>query len=266
MSTSTAVATAADRLWAAWHTGQACAPIRELIGTDDINRAYEIQRRNEARLVQAGDRVVGRKIGLTSKAVQTQLGVNQPDFGPLFASRAVQDGGVVDLAGMIAPRIEAEIALVLGDPISNASPTRDDVLAATAHVAAALEVVDSRVRDWDITIVDTIADFASGAAFVLGATRCALDDQLDLTSVPMRMYLDDDEVCSGVGAASLGDPLEAAVWLARTLAEFGTPLVGGDVVLTGALGPFVEISAGQRVRADLGPLGSVACTIGRGTS
>ena len=266
MTTSTALDTAADRLWEAWQAGEPCAPVRELIGLDDVDSAYAVQRRNEARMLEAGDRVVGRKIGLTSEAVQSQLGVDQPDFGPLFASRAVPDGGVVDLAPMIAPRIEAEIALVVGTSLDDPAMTRDDVRAAMSHAVPALEVVDSRVRDWDITIADTVADFASGAAFVLGSTRHPLDDGLDLAAVPMTMWRDGQEVCSGTGAASLGDPLVAALWLARTLAERGTPLTAGDVVLTGALGPFVEIEPGQQVRADLGPLGSVTCSIERSTS
>lgn len=265
MSTTNMLETAADRLWEAWQAGQACAPVRDLIGADDIDSAYAVQRRNEARMVATGDRVVGRKIGLTSEAVQSQLGVDQPDFGPLFGSRAVPDGGVVDLAPFIAPRIEAEIALVLGETLDDPNLTRDDVRAATDHAVAALEVVDSRVRDWDITIADTVADFASGAAFVLGSAPRGIDD-LDLRLVPMTMWRDGKEVCSGQGVASLGDPLEAALWLARTLAERGTPLVPGDVVLTGALGPFVEIAPGQKVRADLGPLGPVTCSIERSTS
>lgn len=253
---------AADRLRQAWDTAKACDPVRDLIGRENVDAAYAVQRRNEDRMVEAGERVVGRKIGLTSQAVQSQLGVDQPDFGPLFDSRAVDDGGVVDLAPLIAPRIEAEIALVLGEPLDGADLTIDDVRAATASATAALEVVDSRVRDWDITIADTVADFASGAAFVLGSQRQPLDG-LELAEVPMTMWRDGQEVCSGVGAASLGDPLEAALWLARTLSERGTPLASGDVVLTGALGPFVEIAAGQRIHAELGPLGTVSCSIQR---
>lgn len=266
MTTTTALDTAADRLWQAWQTGQPCAPVRELVGADDIDAAYAVQRRNETRMVDAGDRVVGRKIGLTSEAVQSQLGVDQPDFGPLFASRAVSNGGAVDLAPMIAPRIEAEIALVLGEPLDDPGVTRAGLRNAVAYACAALEIVDSRVRDWNITIADTVADFASGAAFVLGDDRHPLRGDRDLATLPMTMWRDGEEVCSGIGAASLGDPLAAALWLARTLARRGTPLAPGDVVLTGALGPFVEIEAGQQVRADLGALGSVTCSIERSTS
>jgi 2-keto-4-pentenoate hydratase len=263
MSTATSVEGAADRLWEAWQAGAACPPVRDLIGAENIDAAYQVQRRNEARMIAAGDRVVGRKIGLTSEAVQSQLGVDQPDFGPLFASRRVADGGAVDLAAMISPRIEAEIALVLGAELDDPAMTVDDLRAATTHAVAALEVVDSRVQGWDITIADTVADFASGAAFVLGAVPRPIDDGLDLAMVPMTMWRDGVEVCTGVGAASLGDPLKAALWLARTLADRGTPLAEGDVVMTGALGPFVEIAPGQTIRADLGPLGSVSCTIER---
>lgn len=254
---------AADRLWSAWHDATACEPVRDLIGTD-VDAAYDVQQHNERRMVEGGDRVVGRKIGLTSLAVQEQLGVDEPDFGPLFASRAVADGGRVDVGPMIAPRIEAEIALVLGAAVTGEDVGVDQLRAATDHAVAALEVVDSRVRDWDIRLPDTIADFASGGAFVLGSEPVDPAD-LDLPSVPMTMWRDDQEVCSGTGAASMGDPWEAALWLARTLARRGTPLQAGDVVLTGALGPFVEIAPGHRVTADLGPLGTVSCTIERST-
>lgn len=253
---------AADRLWSAWLTGRACSPVRDLIGGDDVGAAYAVQRRNEYRVVEGGDSVVGRKIGLTSRAVQAQLGVAQPDFGPIFASRRIADGGHVDLAPLIAPRIEAEIALVLADPLVDPRLTTDDVRSATGHAVAALEVVDSRVRDWDITIADTVADFASGAAFVLGSHPQPLAP-LDLPSVPMVMWRDGEEVCRGIGAASLGDPLTAAVWLARTLAERGTPLAAGDIVLTGALAPFVEVAPGQVIRAEFGSLGTVTCLVER---
>lgn len=265
MTDHRSVDAAADRLWKAWQTGRACEPVRDLLDNDNLDAAYQVQMRNEARVVRDGDSVVGRKIGLTSAAVQQQLGVDQPDFGPLFASRNIPSGGVVDLAPLIAPRIEGEIALILGAALDDPNIDRGDVRRATHQVSAALEIVDSRIANWDIGITDTVADFASGAAFVLGDGPIALGT-LDLASVPMTMRRDDEEVCTGTGAATLGDPFEAALWLARTLARRGTPLVAGDVVLTGALGPFVRIDDGQHIHADFGPLGSVSVAIERSTT
>jgi 2-keto-4-pentenoate hydratase len=249
---------AADRLWSAWTTGVPCPPVRDLIGSEDVGAAYEVQRVNVARQETSGDRVVGYKIGLTSEAVQAQLGVDQPDLGPLFASRAHEDGSDVDMGRLIAPRIEAEVALVLGEPLDPGDIDEAAIAAATSHVVAALEVVDSRVEGWDITITDTVADFASGAAFVLGDRIRRLED-VELPSVPMELRCDGEVVSRGSGAATLGNPLTAAVWLARALERFGTPLAAGDVILTGALGPFADLSADSEIRADLGPLGSVTC-------
>jgi len=249
---------AADRLWEAWTTHQPCEPIRDLVASDDVAAAYRIQQRNVERQIRSGDEVVGYKIGLTSLAVQKQLGVDQPDFGPLFASRRVEDGGVVDLSRTIAPRIEAEIALVLATDIVDPDIDEAGVAAATAYVVPALEIVDSRVRGWDIRIADTVADFASGSMFVLGDARRPLG-ALDLRDAKMSLSAGGRELSAGTGAATLGDPLTATAWLARTLIGLGLSLRAGHIILSGALGPFVPLEPGQRTVAEIDPIGSVSC-------
>jgi 2-keto-4-pentenoate hydratase len=200
--------------------------------------------------------VVGRKIGLTSQAVQVQLGVDRPDFGVLFDDMACPQDRPIGSTRLLQPRIEAEIAFVLGIDLDR----EDDARAArpaVAEVAPALEIVDSRIAGWDITIVDTVADNASGGLFVLGEDRVPLDD-LDLRAVEMSMVdRTGAVVSSGSGAACLGDPLAALVWLARTAAEFADPLHAGEVVLSGALGPMVPVSPGDEFIASLSELGTV---------
>lgn len=250
---------AADLLWEAWTSGVPCRPVRDLLGKGDVDAAYEVQRINTDRQLATGDEIVGYKIGLTSEAVQRQLGVDQPDFGPLFASRRVENAGSIDLATCIEPRVEAEIAIVLARDITDPEVDPADIAAATAYVAPSLEIIDSRVRDWDITITDTVADFASGAMFVLGTDRTSIDS-LDLSEVPMELVANGSRLSSGSGAATLGHPLVAAAWLARTLIGHGLKLREGDVILSGALGPFVSLLAGQTSVADLGVLGTVSCS------
>jgi 2-keto-4-pentenoate hydratase len=249
---------AAQRLWDADESGVPCAPVRDLVGATDVDVAYEIQQLVTQRRIDAGQRLVGRKIGLTSPAVQQQLGVAQPDFGPLFAQQTYAHNADVPMAGLIAPRVEAEIALVLARDLEHPAHTVADVMRATEFALPALEVVDSRIRDWDITIVDTIADRASGAATVLGTTPVALS-AFDPVVVPMSLTVNGEKRSTGVGAASLGNPLRAAVWLADELVRRGDPLRAGDVVLTGALGPVIPVGEGDEVAADLGTLGTVRC-------
>jgi 2-keto-4-pentenoate hydratase len=203
-----------------------------------------------------GGRVTGRKIGLTSPAVQAQLGVDQPDFGVLFEDMACPQDRPIDRGRLMQPRIEAEIAFVLAADLDGDV----DVAAARAavgEVVPALEIVDSRIAGWDITFVDTVADNASSGLYVLGDGAGPLGDR-DLTSVEMSMTRADGSVVStGSGAACLGDPVNALVWLARTAAELGAPLRAGDVVLSGALGPMVPVAPGDAFAAELSGLGTV---------
>lgn len=250
------VAKAADALLEATRTNAACQPVRTFLADGDIEAAYAVQRMNVERGVAAGRRIVGRKIGLTSPAVQAQLKVDQPDLGTLFADMAIPDGGEVAAGRLIQPKVEAEVALVLGADLPHRDCTVADVLRATDFALPALEIVDSRIADWDITIVDTIADNASSGLFVLGGTPVPLTG-LDLRGVRMTMTRGGQPVSSGTGADCLGSPLNAAVWLASVLAGKGDPLRAGDVVLTGALGPMAVATAGDVFEAQIDGLGRV---------
>ncbi|MBB3214153.1 2-keto-4-pentenoate hydratase [Herbaspirillum sp. Sphag1AN] len=250
---------AAELLWQVHTSGQPCAPVRNLIGATDIDAAYAVQQRNTERWLAQGRRLVGRKIGLTSKAVQTQLGVGQPDFGMLFADMAVADGEAIDIARIVQPKIEAEIALIIDRPLTHAKHTVADIINATAYAVPALEIVGSRIANWDIRLTDTIADNASSGLFVLGSRPVKLAD-FDITGCGMLMERRGDQVSIGAGAACLGNPLHAAVWLADTMARVGNPLQPGDIIMTGALGPMVVATAGDVFEAQIEGLGRVTAS------
>lgn len=219
-----------------------------------VDAAYRVQ----ARLVRGlPGRRSGRKVGLTSTAVRRQLGVDQPDFGVLLDAMAIEDGAVVDVAALIAPRIEAEVAFVLAADIDD--PTPDAVRAAVDYAVAALEIVDSRIAGWDISIVDTVADNASSARYVLGTTRRKLDDFAP-RDVTMQLRSNGEMVSEGTGAACLDDPLNALIWVAQTAARLGDPLRAGEVVLSGALGPMVPLREGDDIEATVSELGTVRVT------
>ncbi|WP_326835101.1 fumarylacetoacetate hydrolase family protein [Amycolatopsis rhabdoformis] len=247
---------AAELLATAADTATPCAPIRELLADGDLDAAYEVQQLNTERVLAAGHHLVGRKIGLTSLAVQRQLGVDQPDFGALFSTMALVDGEEVPKGRLLQPKIEAEVALVLAADLTNPGCTPDEVRAATAFVRPALEIVDSRIAGWDITIVDTVADNASSGLFVLGDSCVPIED-VEPVDVAMQLYRGDELVSEGTGRDCLGDPLHAAAWLASTLARRGEFLRAGDVVLTGALGPMVRAAPGDVFTARISGLGSV---------
>ncbi|MUL81940.1 MULTISPECIES: 2-keto-4-pentenoate hydratase [unclassified Mycolicibacterium] len=248
---------AARRLEHAAVTGEPCDPVRDLIGRDDLAAAYAVQDAITARRVDRGAKVVGRKIGLTSPAVQQQLGVDRPDFGVLLDSMAYRSGDTITTRHIMQPRVEAEIAFVLAEDLDDGPLDAAQVRAATGYVVAALEVCGSRIRDWDISFGDTVADNASAGAYVLGSRRVTLDEVAP-DAVEMTLLIDGEQVSEGNGAACLGDPVEAVVWLAQTAREFGEPLRAGQVVLSGALGPMRSVMAGQRVSATLRGLGSVS--------
>lgn len=252
------VVSAADRLAQAVRLHHTVDPVRDLLG-GDIDRAYAVQEELTRRREAAGAVVVGRKIGLTSPAVQRQLGVDQPDFGVLFADMDVSGAARIPPRRLLQPKAEAEIAFILKSDLAEGDLDAAQIRGAVGFAVAALEIVDSRIADWDITITDTVADNASSGLFVLAERQLSLDDFVP-RDVQMHLYADDALVSQGDGAACLGDPLNALAWLARTARRYGTPLRAGQIVLSGALGPMVPTPPGAHIRADIGPLGSVSTT------
>lgn len=245
-----------NKLEDAREQGVPCDPVRAAVEPLGLDGAYAIQDQLTKRSVAAGRRIVGRKIGLTSSAVQKQLGVAQPDFGCLFADMEIGDSDAAPMARLIQPKAEAEIAFVLNKTIDNKNPSISEIIGAIAYALPAIEIVDSRVRDWNISIFDTIADNASSGLFVLGGAPKKID-KLDLRLAGAVMHKNGDPVSFGCAGACLGNPLNAVLWLARTLVELETPLTEGDIVLSGALGPMVSATAGDCFTARISGLGAV---------
>jgi 2-keto-4-pentenoate hydratase len=251
----------ADRLAAAY-AGGVIAPIRHELEPATIEQAYAIQSVNTDRWLRDGRVIVGAKAGLTSKAVQKQLGVDQPDFGVLFADMAIEDGATIPPGRLLQPKVEAEVAFVMRRAPDVARLTTAELISSIDYALPALEIVDSRIEGWDIGIVDTIADNASCGVFVLGTRPVAVAD-LDLRLCGMVLEKNGEPVSFGAGAACLGHPLHALGWLARTLAQVGRPLEAGSVVLSGALGPMVAGEPGDAFEARIEGLGATRVSFGK---
>ncbi|MDE1180083.1 fumarylacetoacetate hydrolase family protein [Paraburkholderia sp.] len=247
---------AARALITAAHNRTYIAPLRDTYEQLTVDDAYAIQRINVDRRVAEGRRIVGCKIGCTSVAVQKQLGVDSPDFGMLFDDMGYGDGEPIPSSLLTQPKIEAEVAFVMGRDLRMPNPGQVDVLNAIDYALPALEIVGSRIANWNIRITDTIADNASASAYVLGASPRKLSE-FDVHLCGMVMERRGEPVSVGAGAACLGNPINAVVWLARTMATLGTPLRAGDLVLSGALGPMVSVAPGDIVDARINGLGSV---------
>lgn len=217
---------------------------------------YAIQQCLVSRLLSDGERIIGYKLGLTSKPMQELLGVDQPDFGPVFASTVFTDGALVEVDAFIAPRVEAEIAVTLGEDLTGPDCTPARAKAALASATAAIEIVDSRIRDWKIKLADTIADLASNGAIVLGGQAVPVTD-MDLRLIGMAFTRNGELVATGAGAAALGDPAATVAWLANTLHPMGVTLKAGQVIMTGALHAMIPLQSGDVFRADFDHLGSV---------
>lgn len=250
---------AALLLRTAAQTGEPVLPLRDRFPQLDEAGAYAIQHINSQHRQQAGARVIGSKIGLTSPAVQQQLGVAQPDFGMLFDDMGFGENEAIPMAALQQPRIEAEVAFVLGRDLAISNPSLVDVMRAVEFAVPALEIVGSRIAAWNIKYVDTVADNASSSAFVIGGQPRKLAE-LNLRDCRMQMHADGKEVSSGVGSACLGHPLNAVVWLARKMASLGAPLKAGHLILSGALGPMARVEAGSTYRAEIEGLGSVTAS------
>ncbi|WP_155826717.1 2-keto-4-pentenoate hydratase [Jongsikchunia kroppenstedtii] len=262
-SPDAAITKAAERLRVARDTGCTCAPIRDLIAVTDLSAAYRVQQGfNESRLT-AGARVVGRKIGLTSVAVQQQLGVDQPDFGVLFDDMVYASGDVVPMDRLLQPRAEAEIAFVLSADLADGDLDPVQIRGAIDYAVAAIEICDSRIGNWDIKFADTVADNASSGLYVLGDQRVRLDG-FDTVAAAMSMAINGAEVSTGTGADCLGDPLAAVAWLAQAAREYGEPLRAGQVILSGAMGPMRPVGAGDEVTVRISGLGEVSASFSSG--
>ncbi len=246
----------------ALRTRAPCRPVRPLLEPLGLEGAYSAQATLLGARLQEGRHVVGRKIGLTAVAVQKQLGVDQPDYGVLLDDMEIGDAVEIPIGRLIQPKVEAEIAFVLERDLDMAAPTLAQVLRAVAYAVPAIEVVDSRVQDWKISIYDTIADNASSGLYVLGGVAKKVE-QLDLRLCGMSLENRGEPLATGCGAACLGNPLNALAWLARRMRTLGQPLRAGEVVLSGALGPMVPVKAGEAYEARISGLGSVTAVFGR---
>ena len=247
---------AADRLLVAEATPQQCDPVRELLGDNDIAAAYAVQNLITADSLSRGRLIVGHKIGLTSPAVQRQLGVDQPDSGVLFEDMRVANGATVPAGRLLQPKVEAEIAFILSADLDD--DLSDEAIRAAAGMALpAIEIVDSRIRDWKIGIVDTVADNGSSALFVLSEPAVEAAG-IDFVSRTMTLTEDGVTVSRGRGADCLGSPLIALQWLARTSRDNGAPLRAGHIVLSGALGPMVPVKPGSTYASTIDGIGSVS--------
>jgi 2-keto-4-pentenoate hydratase len=250
------VARHADALWQAASTG---TPIPPLTATDPeltVEEAYAVQRANVERALAEGARIAGHKVGLTSKAMQEMLGVDEPDFGVLLEDMVLADGAMVPAGRLLQTRVESEIGFRLGGDLSGPGVTTDAALGAIDAAAPALEIIDSRVADWKITLPDTIADNGSSGLAVFGGTWTPVD-AVDLPAVEVVLTRNGEPVEQGVGAAALGHPAACVAWLANKLAEFGEHLPAGMLILPGAVHRAVTVAPGDVFHADFTGLGSV---------
>ena len=222
----------------------------------DVVDAYEIQLINIRRRIAQGATVVGHKVGLSSAAMQTMMGVDEPDYGHLLADMEVFEDVPVPAAAYLYPRVEVEVGFILADDLPGAGCTEDDVLAATAAFAPAIELIDSRITDWKIALCDTIADNASSAGFVLGAARISPKD-IDIKKIDAVLTRNGEVVAEGRSDAVLGNPVTAVAWLARKVDSFGVRLKAGDIVLPGSCTRAIDARPGDRFTADFAGLGGV---------
>lgn len=239
---------------------QTIPPLR--LQTDDHSAelAYKIQLATKLQWEEAGRRVIGRKIGLTSKSVQNQLKVNQPDFGILYDDTAFGSGDIVPVKRLLQPKAEAEICFVMKHGLVHKRNNVAEVLRAVDFLLPAIEIADSRISNWDISFFDTVADNASSGLFVLGNQPVYLED-VDIEYCGMSIFKDGEPVSTGAGKACLGHPVNALRWLADKMVELGDPLQAGDIVLSGALGPMVNVGAGDKLTASISGFSNVELLI-----
>lgn len=249
----------AEELLQAERNKLAIAPLTDQYSELNVTDAYQIQLEVTKKKVSEGRTIIGKKVGLTSVAMQKMLGVDEPDYGHLLDDMKVEDGGKVKVSDMLSPKIEAEIGFILKEDLQGPNVTFLDVLMATEYIVPTLEIIDSRIADWKIRLVDTVADNGSSAKVVVGSKLSKIDG-IDLRSLGMVFYKNGEMVATGSGAAALGHPAHAIAWLANKLHEFGITLKAGELILPGALSAAMNVQAGDVVSAQFGPLGSVSVT------
>jgi len=260
-SKQSAVQIAFENLKNAFATGKAISPVRELIGETDIDTAYAIQEKLIAHFESQGARKVGIKIGLTAESVQKQLGVDQPDFGVLFAHTHLPNNGEIPFNFLIQPKAEAEMAFVLKETVNKPIQNTDELISKIDYVAPAIEIVGSRVENWNIRITDTVADNASASHFVLGDTQIKAEE-VDFENAKMTLTQNGNVASEGMARACMGNPLNAVMWLCNTFIQRGVEVKKGEIILSGALGPMVPINAGDVFMADIEGLGQVGFSVG----
>lgn len=249
----------AESLLEAERTKRAIAPLTEKYPDLKVEDAYRIQLDVMAKKVKQGSKVIGKKVGLTSVAMQQMLGVDEPDYGHLLEDMRVEDGGIVKVNDLLSPKVEAEIGFILGEDLKGPNVTFLDVLMATKYVVPTLEIIDSRIGDWKIKLVDTVADNGSSAKVVVGNQVTPIDG-IDLRTVGMVIFQNGEMADTGSGAAVLGHPAQAVAWLANKLYEFGIDLKAGELILPGALTKALPVQRGDQFSAHFGSLGSVSVT------
>jgi 2-keto-4-pentenoate hydratase len=252
-ATTSSIQAIAERLDTAWRTNTPIPPITESDGITDVATAYAIQSHWTNMRLERGEKIVGRKIGLTSKAIQTQLGVNEPDYGNLWqsSSYAATNGKVeISASDFLQPRIEGEIAFLFGKSLRGRNITPEQVLEATEACAMGIEIVASRIADWKIKLVDTIADNASYGGFTLGPWDKQMKND-DLGALTMTIHHNGELAAEGVGSAALGHPATSTAWLANKLLEFGVSLEPGDIVISGGITKMLPVKAGDQFRFTL---------------
>ncbi|HCF1525234.1 2-oxopent-4-enoate hydratase [Pseudomonas aeruginosa] len=246
-----------DELYTAYMECSTIAPLTSRFDNILIEDSYHIQQRFVSRRLEAGERVVGKKIGVTSPAVMQLLSVDQPDFGQMLDGMIVNSGSAISLKKLIQPKIEGEIAFLLKKEIKGPGVSAADVISATEGVMACFEIVDSRITDWKIKIQDTVADNASCGAFVLGE-QLVSPRHIDLRTCGMVLEKNGETVVTGAGAATMNSPVNAVVWLANTLGKLGIPLKAGEIILSGSLGSMVPVEKGDHLHVTIGGIGSAS--------
>lgn len=254
-----------DELYQAFKTGQTITPFVKRDPEITIEDAYNIQSQFVRHRIDAGEKTIGKKIGVTSRPVQEYLGVFQPDFGQLTSDMLYKEGETIDMDTLIQPKAEAELAFVLKEDLKGPGITAVDVLRATDYVSPCFEVVDSRITDWEIQIQDTVADNASCGVFVLGQEK-GDPRALDLTLAGLVLEKNGELFSTGIGAAVQGSPVNAVVWLANTLGSLGIPFLAGEIILSGSQSALVPIEDGDELVCSIAGLGQCTATFGRGLS